>query len=67
MEQMKDKIVGILGGVGPEATAELFRKVIKATAVKNDQEHLRIIIDNNPQIPTAPWRSWARARARWMK
>jgi aspartate racemase len=51
MENMKDKIVGILGGVGPEATAELFRRVIKATAVKNDQEHLRIIIDNNPQIP----------------
>ena len=48
---MRDKVVGILGGIGPEATAELFRRVIKATPVQIEQEHLRIIIDNNPQIP----------------
>lgn len=45
------KIVGIVGGMGPEAAADLFRKIIKATPVKNDQEHLRIIIDNNTDIP----------------
>ncbi|MFC2016125.1 aspartate/glutamate racemase family protein [Chloroflexota bacterium] len=48
---MRDRVVGILGGVGPEATAELFRKIIKATSVRSEQEHLRIIIDNNPKIP----------------
>lgn len=51
MGQVPDRIVGILGGVGPEATAELFRRVIKATPVRSEQEHLRVIIDNNPQIP----------------
>ncbi len=51
MEQARDKIVGILGGMGPEATAELFWRIIKATPVRSEQEHLRIIIDNNPKIP----------------
>jgi len=46
-----EKIIGILGGMGPEATAELFFRIIRATPAKTDQEHLRIIIDNNPKIP----------------
>jgi aspartate racemase len=45
------KRVGILGGMGPEATADLFLKIIKATPAKKDQDHLRIIVDDNPQIP----------------
>lgn len=47
----QEKIVGILGGIGPEATATLFMKIIKSTPVKKDQDHLRIVIDNNPKIP----------------
>jgi aspartate racemase len=49
--QMQEKIVGILGGMGPESTADFFLKIIKTTPVKKDQDHLRIIIDNNPKIP----------------
>jgi aspartate racemase len=45
------KIVGVLGGMGPEATADFFLKVIKATPAATDQEHLQIIINNNPLIP----------------
>lgn len=48
---MKEKIIGILGGMGPEATAELFCRIIRATPAKKDQSHLRVIIDNNPKIP----------------
>jgi len=48
---MVKKTIGILGGVGPYATVDLFLKIIKATTAKRDQDHLRIIIDNNPQIP----------------
>ena len=48
---MKEKIIGILGGMGPEATAELFYRIIKETPAKKDQEHIRIIVDNNPKIP----------------
>ena len=48
---MRDRILGIIGGMGPEATAQLYMKMIKATKVKKDQEHFRIIIDSNPKIP----------------
>lgn len=48
----KEKIVGILGGMGPLATIDVFSKIVKATPAKKDWEHLRIIIDNNPKIPS---------------
>jgi aspartate racemase len=47
---MKEKTIGILGGMGPEATIDLFTKIVKGTKVKKDQDHLRILIDNNPKI-----------------
>lgn len=48
---MNDKIIGIIGGMGPEATADLYMKIIKATKVSKDQDHFRVIIDSNPKIP----------------
>ncbi|CCQ96549.1 conserved hypothetical protein [[Clostridium] ultunense Esp] len=44
-------ILGIVGGMGPLATCELFRKIIEFTDADKDQEHLHIIIDNNTKIP----------------
>jgi aspartate racemase len=43
--------IGILGGMGPEATIDLFTKIVRSTPVSRDQDHLRLIIDNNPSIP----------------
>ena len=48
---MSEKIIGILGGMGPEATLDLFHKIIKLSPAEKDQDHFRIIIDNNPKIP----------------
>ena len=48
---MAEKIIGVLGGMGPEATIDLFTKLVKSTRAKKDQDHLRILIDNNPKIP----------------
>ncbi len=48
---MSEKIIGILGGMGPEATLDLFYKIIKLSPAEKDQDHFRIIIDNNPKIP----------------
>jgi len=48
---MAEKIIGILGGMGPEATIDFFEKIVKGTKVRKDQDHLRILIDNNPKIP----------------
>ncbi len=43
--------LGILGGMGPLATAEFFRKIVLMTPVNRDQSHIRILMDDNPQIP----------------
>ena len=48
---MKEKTIGILGGMGPEATLDCFARIIKNTPAKKDQEHLRVIIDSNPKVP----------------
>lgn len=48
---MKEKTIGVLGGMGPEATVELLYRIIKVTPAKRDQDHLRILVDNNPKIP----------------
>lgn len=47
----REKAIGIIGGMGPLATAYLFQKIIELTPAKKDQDHLRVIIDNNPKIP----------------
>lgn len=48
---MAEKVIGILGGMGPEATLDCFEKIIKNTPAGKDQDHLRVIIDSNPKIP----------------
>lgn len=45
------KIVGILGGMGPQATCDLFNKIINYTNAKSDQENIHLLIDNNVEIP----------------
>ena len=45
------KTIGILGGMGPEATAYFFGLIINNTKAGKDQEHIPIIIYNNPKIP----------------
>jgi len=45
------KSIGILGGMGPLATADLFRKIVFLTRSDSDNDHIRIYIDNNPRIP----------------
>ena len=45
------KTIGILGGMGPLATADLFRKIVLMTKAGSDNKHIRIYIDNNSQIP----------------
>lgn len=46
-----ERVIGVLGGMGPEATASFYMKIIKETTVSKDQDHFRTIIDSNPKIP----------------
>ena len=48
---MTEKVIGILGGMGPEATLDLFSKIIANTPAARDQDHLRVVIDSNPKVP----------------
>ena len=49
---MKEKkTIGIIGGMGPLATADLFTRIINLTDAQKDAEHIHILIDNNPHIP----------------
>ncbi|WP_085506720.1 aspartate/glutamate racemase family protein [Thalassobacillus devorans] len=47
-----EKTVGIIGGMGPLATVDIFNKIVRMTDAKIDQDHVRIVIDNNPGIPS---------------
>lgn len=46
-----DCVIGILGGMGPEATLDLYRHIINLTPASRDQDHFRVLIYSNPKIP----------------
>lgn len=50
-ESKQRKTIGILGGMGPAATADFYRRITEATAASKDQDHLHIIINSFPQVP----------------
>jgi aspartate racemase len=43
--------IGIVGGVGPAATADFLSKVVRFTPAKRDQDHIKLLVEHNPQIP----------------
>ena len=45
-------VVGVIGGMGPEATVDLMRRVIAATPAKDDIDHIRMLVDNNAKVPS---------------
>lgn len=48
---MNDKIIGLIGGMGPEASAYYYHQLVKRTKVQKDQDHFHVIMDANPKIP----------------
>lgn len=46
------RTVGILGGMGPEATVLLMQKVIAAVPARDDADHVPLIVDQNSQVPS---------------
>jgi aspartate racemase len=43
--------VGVVGGVGPAATVDFMQKIVRNTPANRDQDHIRLLIEQNPQIP----------------
>lgn len=42
----------MLGGMGPEATVDFMSRVIAHTKASSDQDHLHLIVDQNPGVPS---------------
>jgi aspartate racemase len=47
-----DLTVGVVGGMGPVATEAFFRILIGCTEASRESDHLRVLIDSNPRIPS---------------
>ena len=43
--------VGVVGGVGPAATVDFLRKIVRNTPASRDQEHIKLLVEHNPKIP----------------
>ena len=46
------RTIGILGGMGPEATILLQQKLVEARPARDDSDHIPLMIDMNPQVPS---------------
>jgi aspartate racemase len=44
-------ILGVLGGMGPLATADFFAKLVALTPATSDDEHVPVLVASLPQIP----------------
>ncbi len=46
------KPIGIIGGMGPEATILLMQKVLRAVEARDDADHIPLIVHQNPAVPS---------------
>lgn len=46
------KPIGVLGGMGPEATILLQQRLLAAVDAKDDSDHIPLLIDMNSQVPS---------------
>ncbi|MSP50650.1 MAG: amino acid racemase [Alphaproteobacteria bacterium] len=51
MNGENELVVGVIGGLGPEATLDFFGKVLIHSRAKTDQDHIHLVIENNPKTP----------------
>ena len=51
MKNNSSLLVGVLGGMGPEATVDFMSKLISLTPGDDDQDHIRLLVDQNPTVP----------------
>jgi len=47
-------MIGILGGMGPAATADFYNKVLEETPAQRDEDHVPLLIQSDPRIPRRP-------------
>ena len=47
-------MIGVIGGMGPLATVDFLHKVILATQAEDDEQHVPLLVSNDPRIPRRP-------------
>ncbi|MCF3934754.1 amino acid racemase [Acuticoccus sp. M5D2P5] len=45
-------VIGIIGGMGPEATVLFMSRIIERTPAEDDADHIPMVVDNNTRIPS---------------
>jgi aspartate racemase len=50
-DSMQPARVGILGGMGPAATADFYLKLVQATPAARDQDHIPVLMQADPSVP----------------
>jgi aspartate racemase len=43
--------IGVIGGMGPAATADFMARLVAAVGAARDADHPRVFVDCNPQVP----------------
>lgn len=46
------KTIGVLGGMGPEATILMMSRLLAATPARDDADHIPLLVDSNTQVPS---------------
>ena len=47
----KNLVAGVIGGLGPAATIDFLRRVLELTPAETEQDHIRLLVDQNPRVP----------------
>jgi len=48
---MQWRTIGVIGGMGPAATADFMARLVAGAGAARDSDHPRVLIDSNPQVP----------------
>ena len=45
------RTIGVIGGMGPAATADFLGRLVAAAGAARDEDHPRVLVDSNPRVP----------------
>ncbi|MFV2034471.1 MAG: hypothetical protein ACC631_05070 [Halocynthiibacter sp.] len=48
----RPRVIGVLGGMGPQATLALMKRVVDLVDADDDSDHVPMIVDMNTQVPS---------------
>lgn len=49
--QTDRRTIGVLGGMGPQATVDFLGEIVARTPARGDEDHVRVLVDSNPGVP----------------